>query len=350
MATNQVYECEKCGEIEATHIENRAETYPVRGVEVSIIATVRVCSNCQGSIYDRELDSANIEQVYSVYRGKYHVMSGGEIKGLREKYGLSQRGLAKLLGWGEVTIHRYEQGCLPDDAHSNLLKFLQDPFNMKELAQDKGYLFSVNSYKKLMGQIESLVNQELPTKMFEVLEEGTQKRKASIYTGFKEFNPQVLREMILFCAQYHQGVLKTKLNKLLWYADFEHYRRYSVSISGASYLRWAYGAVPEHYETYLGILSDQGAIERQEKEYGEYWGELIVVTQKFLPHYLSETAQEVLIEVMDTLRTKGSKEISTLCHEEVGYQETKANEVISYTYADQLKLAFGSYVVPEPSL
>lgn len=46
---------------------------------------------------------------------------------LREKYGLSQQQLARLLGWGRVTVQRYEKGALQDTAHDLLLRQLEDP-------------------------------------------------------------------------------------------------------------------------------------------------------------------------------------------------------------------------------
>ncbi|MEW6046801.1 MAG: helix-turn-helix domain-containing protein [Bacillota bacterium] len=46
---------------------------------------------------------------------------------LREKYGPSQQQLAKLLGWGRVTVQRYEKGSLQDIARDLLLRQLEDP-------------------------------------------------------------------------------------------------------------------------------------------------------------------------------------------------------------------------------
>lgn len=40
-----------------------------------------------------------------------------EIVAIRESYGLSQVDLAKLLGWGEATISRYESKAIQDEAY-----------------------------------------------------------------------------------------------------------------------------------------------------------------------------------------------------------------------------------------
>jgi DNA-binding transcriptional regulator YiaG len=65
-------------------------------------------------------------------------MSPAEIVSLRETYGLTQRGLSNLLGMGEVTIHRYENGSIPDEANNQLLQMLQDPWNMQRLLKERG--------------------------------------------------------------------------------------------------------------------------------------------------------------------------------------------------------------------
>src|ERR1700684_607030 len=110
--------CEGCGPIglHGTRIEKRQETYPVKGEDTSILADVRVCSKCGQDVFDKELDGGNLRKAYDIYRAAHGIITAEEIGLLREKYGLSQRGLGNLLGWGEVTIHRYENGSLPDES------------------------------------------------------------------------------------------------------------------------------------------------------------------------------------------------------------------------------------------
>ena len=43
-----------------------------------------------------------------------------EIVAIRESYGLSQVDLAKLLGWGEATISRYESKAIQDEAYRKI--------------------------------------------------------------------------------------------------------------------------------------------------------------------------------------------------------------------------------------
>src|SRR4051794_38976260 len=117
MKNTGTFICETCGPVNRTRVEKKTETYPVKGEGMTILANVRVCIRCVKGVNDRALDSKNIQDAYGLYRRNHHIITPDEIRSMRESYGLSQRSLGALLGWGEITIHRYENGNLPDDAH-----------------------------------------------------------------------------------------------------------------------------------------------------------------------------------------------------------------------------------------
>lgn len=48
------------------------------------------------------------------------LLTSDEIVAIRESYGLSQVDLAKLLGWGEATISRYESKAIQDEAYRKI--------------------------------------------------------------------------------------------------------------------------------------------------------------------------------------------------------------------------------------
>lgn len=55
-----------------------------------------------------------------------NILTSNEIVDIRENYGLSQVDLAKLLGWGEATIARYESKAIQDEAYDNMLRIIKD--------------------------------------------------------------------------------------------------------------------------------------------------------------------------------------------------------------------------------
>lgn len=56
-----------------------------------------------------------------------HELTPQDIKGIRAKYGLSQRSFARLLGLGEASLARYEKGQKPSRANANLIRAARLP-------------------------------------------------------------------------------------------------------------------------------------------------------------------------------------------------------------------------------
>jgi DNA-binding transcriptional regulator YiaG len=295
-------------------------------------------------VYDRSLDDVNLRTAYDKYRLNHHIISSDEIRFMRESYGLSQRSLGTLLGWGEITIHRYENGSLPDDAHNQVLRFIQDPFNMERMVKMYGDRLHQAARRRLTECLAVRLNEEAPEKFAQVLAQSTGPKGSSILTGLKEFSPQAFIEMMVFYAAKPSGVLKTKLNKLLWYADFTHFRRYGISISGATYVHLPYGPVPDNYGVYLAALCNNETLMLEEIDFGpdsageHIIGEKLVATREPRAEYLPDSAYAILEAVHRRFRQTGSKEISRLSHEEIGYTATEHMEPISYEYADQIKV------------
>ena len=77
-----------------------------------------------------------------------------------------------------------------------------------------------------------------------------------MYTGNRPFNSKKLYELIYLLTREEtnnqQKMYPTKMNKLLFYVDFNNYKVFNHSITGASYLRLPYGPVLKysdyHYE------------------------------------------------------------------------------------------------------
>ena len=129
---NNLY-CPNCGDFTRARLITKDEEYEVKGDKFSIKAEVFSCTRCNEEIFDEERDSLNLNKVYDLYRKKYNLLTTDEIKNLREKYGLSQRAISRLLGWGEVTYSRYENGAIQDIAHNEVMELIDSPENMLEI-------------------------------------------------------------------------------------------------------------------------------------------------------------------------------------------------------------------------
>ncbi|MGB4001966.1 MAG: type II TA system antitoxin MqsA family protein, partial [Bacillota bacterium] len=88
----------------------RKETYPVKGEPITVDARVKVCTQCGTDLFDEDLDNANLNAAFNIFRKKNGLLGSDDVRRIRKKYQLSQRGLAGLLGWSPATVARYETG------------------------------------------------------------------------------------------------------------------------------------------------------------------------------------------------------------------------------------------------
>jgi len=336
----KLYYCDNCRDDVETRVIERDEEFPVRGDPVRVKSSVRVCNVCGEDIFDEELDSRNLETAFDVYRERHDVISSSEIEALREKYGLSQRSLAALLGWGEVTVHRYESGAIPDEAHNQMLRLLGDPRNVASLFERTKDRLPAAAGKKLEARLAEILEGSETSRRCLETRRLEQRYPLGPLTGYVRFSEDVLKDMIHFFASRESGVLKTKLNKLLFYADFLHFQLHTVSISGATYVHLPYGPVPDGYERYLSSLIEDELIQPREVAFTEeITGEYLVAAHEPDMRWLRDSAKTVLNAVYEHFRHMGSKRISDLSHDEEGYRQTKPGEPISYEYADRLKVS-----------
>ena len=110
--------CPNCNSEVLTEVKTVSETYPVKGEEITVTAKVRCCKNCGQSIWDEELDGQNLLDAFAIYRQRHGLLQPEEIRRIREKYGLSQVAFAKVLGLGNKTVARYENGSIADMAQN----------------------------------------------------------------------------------------------------------------------------------------------------------------------------------------------------------------------------------------
>lgn len=343
-----MYTCTNCGNIDETRTttDTIEETYPVKGEPTSIMATVRLCAGCSEAVYDRELDTENLSRAFDKYRTKHGILSPAEIKATRERYGFTQRSLSNLLGMGEISVHRYESGSIPDDVHNGLLMLIQHPSNMMDILKERGSQIPRAQLTKALARVEQIMREESPGKLLELVTTTIAQKGPSLYTGFLAFQPEKLIDMILFFATKADGLYKTKLNKLLWYADFTHYRYFGLSISGACYIHRPFGPCADQYSYFLSYLLEEKMLQAKEVFFDTASAEMLSATTD-LAIDLTSTNIEVMTAIHDYFAKMSSKDISKCSHEEEGYTNTTEGQPISYSYADTLKIDIGGTI---PSL
>lgn len=105
-------------------VEERIATYTVKGTEVTFKERIKIDDITGEEIYDPVLEQENDVRLYNEYRRIKGLLLPNEIKEIREKFGLTQVMFGKILGFGDKTIARYENGSLQDTAQDNLIKII----------------------------------------------------------------------------------------------------------------------------------------------------------------------------------------------------------------------------------
>lgn len=121
----ELFYCCECQAMCGTKVIEKQQTLKVKGREITLTAPVRVCTTCGEEILDEELDTATLRRFYDEYRKLENLLLPEEIKTIRQKYNLSQASFAKLLGFGEKTITRYENGAIQDLCHDNMIRLME---------------------------------------------------------------------------------------------------------------------------------------------------------------------------------------------------------------------------------
>ena len=331
------YICERCGRIDSaqTRVELREITLPIQDDSISLTTPTRICSLCESPVYDRSLDNSTLERAYELYRRKNDIISPEEVRELREKYAISQRNLALLLGWSEATINRYEKGAAPDRAHSVVLRLLRDPCDMRDLLDRGGHVLPGMVRDSLRRRLTELIDSGRSERLLSAMIEGAH-TGPDILTGYRPFSPDKLREMALFFAR--DGIYETKLHKELWYADFSHFHRETVSISGESYVRNHYGPTLREYPL-LDDLRERGELACDETfdENGSPRGRKYRALRPFDSSIFSASELAVMERIRAHFTPFTCERISQVSHEEVGWLKTEQGQLISYDFAHQLK-------------
>eukprot|EP00828_Plagiopyla_frontata_P027372 TRINITY_DN35565_c0_g1_i1.p1 TRINITY_DN35565_c0_g1~~TRINITY_DN35565_c0_g1_i1.p1 ORF type:complete len:218 (+),score=23.75 TRINITY_DN35565_c0_g1_i1:2-655(+) len=152
---------------------------------------------------------------------------------------------------------KYEQGEIPSVSNGTNIVLASSPDAFKTLIE-KCTDISASTKKKVLETI-----QKEKSKQTNDWEWILPYHEANINNGFRTFSKEKFANMVtLFAAS--TITYKVKMNKLLYYADFAHYKYFGSSISGASYEAIQMGPVPTHFQTLFEFLKGADTFEIEE--------------------------------------------------------------------------------------
>ena len=146
-------ECPLCGKTHEVEEGKRFSTVMIKGEKVTYEEHYFVCENADEDENEFEtgaMMNANLLNARNAYRSLHGLLTSDEIVAIRESYSLSQVDLARLLGWGEATISRYESKAIQDEAYDTMLRLIRDdPTQALAFLSKNAKQFTVEKRQKL---------------------------------------------------------------------------------------------------------------------------------------------------------------------------------------------------------
>lgn len=336
MVTSKKKYCDHCQQDVDALVIDRQSSYTFKGETFEINERVLQCP-CGEDLYDEILDTETMETLTKMYEERVG-LSLDDIKSIRSQYGLSMDLFARILGWSKSTIARYETGkFLPDSSHMSVLKRLKEhPEAIDEFYKFNKHKFNEKEQAKINEKLSDTDQHNVEKGLVDALHVNYKLHEKTIESGYSSFNLNKLINMILFFAQ--KGVQKTKLMKLLFYTDFLGYKRNLLSISGTPYVKLPFGPVPKDHDLLLSSIEKNELINIEYEFINEYTIINIQSKKEFDSTLFTDDEINILNSVKNQFRGYGSVAISDFSHKEEGWINTEEREIISYDYADVLKI------------
>ena len=149
--------CPVCDRIHEVEERKRTAVLTIKGEEVTYEERFYFCTNASDEENEFEIGAMtneNLLNARNAYRVKHGLLTSDEIIEIREGYGLSQVDLARLLGWGEATISRYESKAIQDEAYDTMLRLIKDnPLQALEFLKKNSDKFSGLKRQEIRSRI-----------------------------------------------------------------------------------------------------------------------------------------------------------------------------------------------------
>ena len=332
--------CPYCKKEVEYRIEKR-DIKEFKGIEVNTFENVAICNECNEDLYVNEIENENNERIFKIYRKIANIITPQDIVNLRNKYDISQRELTAILGFGKMTINRYERGGLPSKSQSDYIRLLIDNeiefMNRVKAAYEKNEI-SEKTYKKIVSNdVEKAISKKEVQDNIRKYLNVELNRDPDIYNGYRSLDLDKIENIISYIASKVKNLTITSLNKYLWYIDMFSFNQRSVAITGLTYQNQKFGPtiINKRYDE-ISLLDDKYQRENFETINGNVTE--IISKDNFDLNKISDSEKKIIDSVIKLLKNKKVTEISEMSHKEDGWRKTERLEQISFEYAMNLKL------------
>jgi DNA-binding transcriptional regulator YiaG len=320
-------------------IQKEWRTMNFRKDEFNLLFHSYKCEETGEQFEDDAFAGLNYSQLVNQYREKYSIPFPDQIIAIREKYDISASRMSEILGFGTNSYRQYESGEIPSQSNARLIQLADDPHEFRKLVNLCNTI-ELKVKDKLFHKIQIVLEDHKNTKFEKQLEKYFfETCLPNSFTGYKMPNMEKFTEMVVFFAEKLQP-WKTKLNKLLFYADFVMYKQSCFSMSGVRYRAIPMGPVPNNFNSifeYLANNEDVNIIYATFPEGGT--GEQFKPNSKRKFHAELFTENELLIleNIAQRFKDTTTNEIIEISHKEKAWQENKdEKKIIDYKYSFDL--------------
>lgn len=331
-----IYDCPFCDKEHNIQIFSRNGKSLVKGETVEYEETYYYCSNEDDEFVPSKIMDDNIVKSIDAYRKSKGLLTSQHIKEIRQEYDLTQKEFSNMLGWGDITIQRYEKKLIQDETYDNIIKMIgENPSYALYMLQKHKSLFVESKYNmtKLMikNKIKEKGNHFLCIQAIQ--NQYIDYDQECDSNGYKLLDIEKLQNVMAYFANFVSPLHKVKMMKLLWFADSSHYKNFCVSMTGLVYLHKPYGALPIAYNELMGLPSI--------KVFEEYVNENVAfrIEPNKNVSINSFTLEEfgILEKVANHFKNYSTNEIVNYMHDEKAYLNTKDEEVIPYSLAKEIR-------------
>lgn len=277
----------------------------------------------------------NLLKARDSYRKKKGLLTSDEISSIRSYYGLTQNDFSAMLGWGDITVTRYEIKTIQDETYDNIMRMVREnPMFALECIYKHRDKFTPEKYsrirKSIASKIEEVGNHYLKKQEISSLYVNYMEETDS--NGYKQLDIVKVANVIGYFSQFIENLYKVKLMKLLWYADSVFFGRHGKSMTGLVYYHMPLGALPIAYDEIISLPTVKVVEEMVNDD----------VCYRIQPNKevnISEFSLEeldVLQIVANKFKDYRAKDIIEYMHKEKAYIDTMPNQIIPYSLAKQL--------------
>ena len=138
---------------------------------------------------------------------------------------------------------------------------------------------------------------------------------------------------ILFFATHTPNLGRVKLNKLLYFLDFDHFEKYGNPVTGDLYENNELGPVPVSAEKFVSDMESKGLVEVVIEPVIDYVRYHIVPRVRYDASIFEPSEVEMLCAVAEKWANHTAKEMVIASHGEAPWIATKLGEIIPYPLA-----------------